>query len=280
VTNTNATPMTPTSFGGSTNVHFEYYNMRPNPADPFRPLDCAVFDRVEFLTPADTLCVLTSCHNATFGPQEGYVVVTAQSPYVFDEDWCFDHLIGSELVVNASGVVFALNAAAFRCVVPPAAPCPGVQPCNGDMYERLPSVLMADSFLALAGSQLAMISGSSEPTDVRHLYFEVWNDNEIALSATRRFNCWFDQPLTVVSPLFSNAFLASTANAPDELDINCDGIGDVETGWFRVRTTAITNPDGTPAQTDDVGILGAITAGVSRQIDGGRLLWQDATPFR
>ena len=33
-------------------------NVTPNPDNPFRPLGCTVFDRIEFLTPADTICVL------------------------------------------------------------------------------------------------------------------------------------------------------------------------------------------------------------------------------
>ncbi|MCA8942722.1 MAG: hypothetical protein KDB80_09215, partial [Planctomycetes bacterium] len=195
VTNTNTAPATPTSFGGGTNVHFEYANVVPNPADACRPLGCIVFDRVEYLTPADTLSVLTSCHNATAaGGQEGYLVVTAQSPYVFNSDWCHDHLIGSEMVVNASGSVYAINAAALRCFEEPEVPCVLLQPCNGQLYECLPHCLM-DSFIALAGSQLALVSATDDdPNIVRDLYFEVWNDNEFALSATKRMNCWFDVP--------------------------------------------------------------------------------------
>ena len=70
VTNTNLTPQTRVSFGGSTNVHYQYVNVVPNRANRFRPLGCFIFDRVEFLTPADTLSVLTACHNATAGTQE------------------------------------------------------------------------------------------------------------------------------------------------------------------------------------------------------------------
>ena len=40
VTNTNLAPSTPTTFGGSTNVHYQYVNATPNPANPFLPLSC------------------------------------------------------------------------------------------------------------------------------------------------------------------------------------------------------------------------------------------------
>jgi len=71
LTNTDTQPATPLGFGGSTNVHFQYVNVIPDPADPFVPLGCTIFDRIEFLTPADTLSVLTRCHDATAGGQEG-----------------------------------------------------------------------------------------------------------------------------------------------------------------------------------------------------------------
>ncbi|MCA8941725.1 MAG: hypothetical protein KDB80_04125 [Planctomycetes bacterium] len=281
VTNTNTAPATPVSFGGSTNLHFEYANVVANPADAFRPLGCVVFDRVEFLTPADTLCVLTACHNATSAEgQEGYLTITAQDPSATNMDWCFDHLIGSEMVINAAGAIYGINAMPLRCreaiyVMQPTA----VMTMVGVRHEYLPSTLMCDSFLAVANSQLAIASLTDQPDHIRELYFEVWNDNEFALSATLRMNCWFDQPLTAVSPLFSEAFLTSTTHAPDELDINCDGLGDFETGWFRVSTRDITTPGGQSlgiAQgiRSDSGMCGAITAGPVTSIDCARLLWE------
>ena len=58
VTNTATLPDGPLTFGGSTNAHFEYVNVtaNPNTANPlnkFLPVGCTIFDRVEFLTPAD-----------------------------------------------------------------------------------------------------------------------------------------------------------------------------------------------------------------------------------
>jgi len=90
VTNTNLQPATPQSFGGTTNIQFNYVNTIPNPADSQIPLDCFIVDRVESLTPGDTLSVLTSWHNAA--NQEGYVVVAAQDPSEFKTEWQFDYV--------------------------------------------------------------------------------------------------------------------------------------------------------------------------------------------
>ncbi|MCA8942954.1 MAG: hypothetical protein KDB80_10380 [Planctomycetes bacterium] len=236
VTNTNTAPMTPTSLGGSTNLHFEYFNVVPNPDNPFLPLDCVVFDRVEYLTPADTLCVLTACHNATAGGgQEGWVKVTAQAPQVFDTDWCFDFLIGSEVVVNAYGAMYSVNADPIATIPNPVC-----------LYEaQSGSGLLVDSYVAALNSSLALATNiPGNPYAIRHLLFSVWNDNETALSATLAFRCWFDQPLAAISPLFTEQFLRSVTNDPEELDINCDGIGDLETGWIKIDTTDVTLPGG------------------------------------
>ncbi|MCA8941576.1 MAG: hypothetical protein KDB80_03370 [Planctomycetes bacterium] len=265
VTNTNTTPATPTSFGGSINAHFEYVNVTPNPANAFMPLGCTVFDRIEFLTPADTLCVLTSCHNAAApGGQEGYVVVTAEDPNQFDTPAPgHNFLVGSEMVVNGAGTVYAINALAYDGYV---------RDLDGSISSAGQDVLIIDSYVALAGSQLTLINGEGGALDKNDVYFSVYNDNERALSATLRFNCWFDQPLTAISPLFAESFLASLPNDPAELDINCDGLGDLETGWATIQSRGVFKPGGQQISQDGT-ILGAITAGGASSIDGGRLLW-------
>ena len=280
VTNTATLPQTPASFGGSVNAHFEYVNVTPNPADPFMPLSCTIFDRVEFLTPADTLCVLTTCHNASApGGQEGYLVITAEDPRFFQRTAIHNDLIGSEMVVNGAGAVYSINAIAFEAGDDDV-PSTGELPLNGVCYELAPDVLYIDSYVALAGSQLALINADGAFRDKNDVYFAVWNDNERALSATLRFNCWFDQPLTSVSPLFAEAFLQSLPNDPQELDINCDGIGDIETGWATIDSRGVFQPGGQPILTPgatDGALLGSITAGPTTSINGGRLLWEFGT---
>jgi hypothetical protein len=247
VTNTNTQPQTPQSFGGSTLVHYEYVNTVPDPANPAIPLACTVFNRVEFLTPADTLSVATWCHNAvTPSGQQGYLVVSAQDPSKFDTAWKFDHLIGSELVVNAVGGVYSLNAIPFNAG--PSDPAGGGlmdgDPTDVDLdgqldfdgveYEAIPDVLYIDSFVAILGSSLSLVNLTGGPHARNTVAFDVWNDNEFPLSATLVMGCWFDLPLSSVSPLFEQWFLVmNTPHDPQELDINCDGLGDLETGWAR-----------------------------------------------
>ena len=270
VTNTNTQPATPTSFGGSINAHFEYVNVTPNAANAFMPLGCSIFDRIEFLTPADTLCVLTSCHNAAApGGQEGYVVVTAEDPNAFNTP-APGHafLVGSEMVVNGAGTVYAINALAYTGYA---------RGVDGSVQLPGQDVLIIDSYVALAGSQLTLINGFGSAQDKNDVYFSVYNDNERALSATLRFSCWFDQPLTEISPLFAESFLASLPNDPAELDINCDGLGDLETGWATIQSRGVFNPGGQPVSPDGA-MIGAITAGGASSIDGGRLLWATRDP--
>lgn len=306
VTNTSTLPDGPTTFGGSTNAHFEYVNVQPNataatnPLAHFLPSGCTIFDRVEFLTPADTLSVLTTCHNAFAGNgQEGYVVVSAENPArPMGNAWRHNYLIGSEVVMSGSGVTYMVNAIAIAGVGRrelveetegtgggggpiiiesdhhvdlTSGPFPHTLEFDGTKYARLPDALQGD-FIGAAGSQLALINLTGGPFISNTLYFDVYNDNELPLSTTLTFRCWFDQPLHMVSPLFSEANLANFPNDLEELDINCDGIGDLETGWFTVRSTG-TWFSGGQRHSPDGAILGSITAGHS-SIRGGRILWE------
>jgi hypothetical protein len=251
-----------------------------------------LFDRVEFLTPGDTLSVLTSCHNAvTPGGQQGYVVVSAQDPSQFGVEWSFNHLIGSELVVNASGGIFGLEMVALQSPQPDGAPTDVPDPFtgvadgelafDGNEYAALPDELYVDSFLALAGSRLTLLNLTGGP-DVRNtVQLLAWNDNEFPLSATRTFACWFDEPLSVVSPLFTEEFLANnTPDDPSELDLNCNGQGTLETAWIKLDSIGLHLPGGAPLidaagnPVTDGALLGAITAGPGSLVDGGRLLWE------
>ncbi|MEM7205829.1 MAG: hypothetical protein AAF628_36585 [Planctomycetota bacterium] len=277
VTNTNLNPATPVSLGGSTNVHYEYVNVTPG-STPFMPLNCVIFDRIEFLTPADTLSVLTTCHNAVAGNIEGYVVVTAEDPAaVYGTAWSFDYLVGSEIVISASGVGYSINA------IPFSSPVASMQPTDldgddkldfdGNEYEGIADYLIVDSFVAAASSQLTLINLTGGDQDKNTVLMSIWNDNEFPLSTTLAFNCWFDQPLSRISPLFSNAFLATVPNDPRELDLNCDGTGDIETGWAIIDSIDVSEPGGGTIATDGA-VLGAITTGPFTALSGGRLLWE------
>ena len=280
VVNTNLTPMTKISFGGSTNAHFVYVNVVRNILNPFRPLACNVFDRVEFLTPADSLSVLTGCHNATFGRQEGYLVVTAEDPTKYRTAWSHNWLMGYELVVSGSGVAYSIEAIPFQSPIAAGSPTDKNMNMRADLdgqeYSEVPDQLYIDNFVALAGSQLTLINLTGGPLDINTVYFAVWNDNEYPLSATIEFNCWFDERLTNISTLFSDAFLSGLPNDPIDLDVNCNNRNDLETGWAIVDSIDVRVPGGQSFSSDGA-MLGAITAGATTAIDGGRLLAESKT---
>ena len=284
VTNTDTQPQTPQSLGGSTNVHYEYVNVTPNTTNPFLPLACTIFDRVEFLTPADTLSVLTSCHNAVApSGQQGYLVVSAQDPTQFDVDWSHNDLIGSEIVINGSGGMYQVAMVGVRSPLADGEPTElldqggrgnGQLDFDGNEYFALPEQVHVDTFVALAGSRLALANLTGGLSARNTLKISAWNDNEFPLSATRAFACWFDEPLQVVSPLFNQTFLAqNTPDDPEEVDLNCDHVGDIETAWARIDSIDVSFPFGGQIAADGV-VLGAVTAGPGSMIDGGTLLWE------
>lgn len=274
VTNTNLLPATQTSLGGTTNVMFEYLNTIPNPADPQLPLGCFVTDRVEQLTPADTLSVLTTCHNAASAA--GYVVVTAQNPNLFKTAWSWNYLIGTEMVLTPLGGSYTISAIPFTSPLAEKAATDLDNDIeldfNGAEYEALPDVLYIPNFIAAAGSSLTLLNLTGGTQHTATIHFDIWNDNEFPMSSTKMFRCWFEQPLTNVSPVFSEAFLANnTPDDPSELDINCDNVGDLETGWARIDGLyASSSAESIP----DPALLGAITGGPIGNINGGDLLWE------
>jgi hypothetical protein len=281
VTNTNTQPQNPVSFGGSTGVHFDYFNVTPNPANAFQPLNCTDFDRHEFLTPADTLCVLTTCHNAvTAQGQEGYVVIKAENPSLFSSPWVFNFLVGSEIVINASGAIYSLNAIPFFGIgdglgSPTDVNRNGRADFDNVEYQAVPETLIVDSYVALVESQLAIVNLTGGPRDLNTLFFSIWNDNEFPLSATVVFNCWFDQPLKNVSPAFDENFLRGlAANDPNELDITCDGVGDLETGWALIDSIGVQLGQSGITFSADGAIVGSITAGGESLLGAGHLLWE------
>ncbi len=274
ITNTNLNPLS-----GSTNVHFEYVNLIEGPDDVF--VDCTVTNRVENLTPGDTLSVLSFCHNP-INEGLGYLVISAQNPGAFDEAWAFDHLIGSEIVFDDFKVFYTLNAIPFKSgqEAREATDVDGDGRLDFDdvEYEGVPDELYVDSFVAAVDSSLVLINLSGGPSHTAIVAFDIFNDNEFPLSATTDFFCWMqrclaeadDEDEPCISPVFSEVFLQNnTPDDPRELDIDCDNDNDFETGWFRIR--GLTS-NSTAQSIADPALLGAITDG--RLHVGGRRLWE------
>jgi hypothetical protein len=269
--------VTNTNVNQSTNAHFQYVNSIENSSNPLQPFGCVIFNRVENLTPADNLSVLTSCHNATAGKQAGYLVVAASDPTKgLITHWGFNYLVGSELVVNASGGMYRCGAIPANAVVNQGNPTDlgdGEMDFDNVEYEALPDTVIIDNFLAAGGSRLALFSLNGGPDALVSVQILAWNDNEYPMSQLFQFKCWFDQRLTKVSPLFEDNFLNNnTPEDEDELDTDCDGDDDYECGWA-ILDGVVANSPFTGQHPKPV-ILGAITSGPECLIDGGDLLWE------
>jgi hypothetical protein len=266
------------TFGGSTSIRFEYVNRIENAANPLLPLGCTIFDRVEFLTPADTLSVSTSCHNAVApGASSGYVVVSAEDPRAFGRSWSFNFLVGSAIVVTWTGAIYSTEAIPFISPLAPGA----ATDLNGNVrldfdgveYEAAPEFLIVPLFVpdTRSLSQITLINLTGGPKAINTVYLSVWNDDEVALSATLSFSCHLDRSFWWFGPLFEVPYFYFFPNNPGELDLNCDGVGDLETGWMIVDSIDVSMPSGLPIASD-----GALV-GSYVPIFGGELLWESFT---
>ncbi len=276
VTNSNLMPSTPFGFGGSTNVEFDYVNTVPDPLKPLEPLHCFVNDVVEFLTPADTLSVLTNCHNASTAG--GYLVVVAQDPTKFKTPWSWNWLIGSELVVTGTGGMYTLAAIPFESPLAQGTMTDldgdGQLDFDGSEYEGVPDTLYVDTFLAASGSGLSLINLSGGTDFLATVKLDLWNDNEFPFSTTFRFRCWFSRGVDQLSLVFDHEYLRwNTPHDPAELDIDCNGVGELETGWFRITGL---NVSSTRESYPNPALLGAVTTADSFLLEGGRLPWESA----
>lgn len=299
ITNTNLIPANQFQQGGTTKTHFEYVNITPNMAAGMskEPLACNVENSRPILTPADTLTVLTSCHNPAAN-KAGYLVVSALDPNFFNAPWAFDYLIGSELVVAAQGTMYSLNAVPFFAGDQysegdhtdfngdmgafPGGVGPGLGDGDGQLdfdgieYEQMPAELYIDSFVALGGSALTLINFTGGSAFTATVTIDIFNDNEQCTSVTFPFRCWFEERLADISLNFTDQFLQlNMMDSPFELDINCDGMDDLQTGWARIKPVSASSTGGQTIQNPV--FLGAITAGPGgplSAIDGGHLLWE------
>jgi len=258
----------------TTDVHFEYVNVSQS-GDPFLFADCTIADRVETLTPADTLTVVTSCHNSAQSGG-GYLVVTALDPDEVDTPWAFNHLIGSEQIVSIGGGIYGLEAIPFKASGAQGTPTDlnsdGRRDFNAGEYERLPDELYLDSFIGIISGELILVAFTG-PEYLVNVDFIIYNDDEFQLSGQFAFSCWSRVLLAQVSGFFTDAGLSTTSNDPRSLDIDCDNVDDVETGWAIVRARDAISP--TSPTIDDPALLGATTFPFGPFMNG-RLLWESA----
>ncbi len=209
---------------------------------------CAEFNRIERLTPCDTLSVLTGAHDPDM--EQGYVYVFARR-HPAGVPISFNHLIGQLLVLDSlQGFEYAANAVSFRSPRPRGLTTEldanGLRDLDDREYEPAPDQILVPRFLGQC-DPLAMQAPAGSPRCVRSrlilidltggasflttVDFLIHNDNEQVFSAEYSFRCWDDPLLLEISGAFAQTFLAGTADAPDEIL----GAPQLESGWIRIN---------------------------------------------
>ena len=232
------------------------------------------FDRFEYLTPGDTLCVLADDHNPE--QDQGFLVVSAVDPSNMDRLVDFDHLIGSAIVVQSGlNFLWQYTPYAFRGRPgdgDPADPCAldgpdedgdddGAIDFDGTEYDLFPNALYIDSFLEEQGSftnQLTLMSmaGSTYESEVNFLF---WNNIEQKFSRSYRFTCWAQTALSDISAIVTNL-------GGDEEEL---GHNDVETGWASMTAGRILDGAGNPVrnEADDANAVAPLLGVFAQFID-------------
>lgn len=259
--------------GGAVRALFRYVNTEWDPWDPKNEPDCKTLYRAEHLTPADTVTVVSRCHNAP-NPTQGYLVVSAQSATAGFAS-SHNHLIGSTVVISGVGQLYSLLPYSFEALTPEGTSTDldfdGRLDFDGAEYEALPDSIYLDSVLTLASCKLALVSLASNRDSLVQTSFSIWNDDEFPLSLTLSFRCWYEERLDVLSPLFSSTYLnLSTPNDPNEVDADCDGDDDAESAWIKIDGVTASSAFDTQVNPP---LLGALTSTSAAALDGGRILW-------
>lgn len=213
------------------------------------------FDRYEFLTPGDTLCVIASEHNVDRG--RGFLVVTAHDANG-EALIGFDHLIGSAIVVQ-SGLNFLWSYPAYGMQTgrtnvdcTPSDPDAiinggdgdGVPDYDGVEYAEFPEVLMIDTFFEEGGdhafhNQLTIMSTSGREYK-NELDFLFFNNIEQKFSRSFQFTCWWSGSLSEISSIAGGL-------GGDEVEFGHK----TETGWARFEGARIIDGAGNPVTRSD-----------------------------
>lgn len=195
-------------------------------------LACLEFNRSHYLTPLDTLSVVTRAHNPS--TEQGYCYVFAKN--AAGQATSFNHLIGTSLAIQAiDSSSYGINAVGFRSLAGPGQVTDvdgdDHRDLNGIEYEPAPGEILIPRFLGQRSAdegQLILLGLSGGTQFTTTVDFTVFNDNEEPFSAQRSFRCWDKLPLLGVSTVFSNDWLSGTSQSPGE------SVGMRETGWMRI----------------------------------------------
>ncbi|MFN0243571.1 MAG: hypothetical protein ACKVWV_11820 [Planctomycetota bacterium] len=242
------------SFGASVRAHFIFVDA----------VSCNEFDRSEILTPNDTFSAITT--SFVSGVPRGFGYVFAQS--TGGQAISHNHLVGMTSHLDGiAAMSYSLAAVTFRSPRAQGANTDldfdGVRDLDGLEYNACFEEVLVPRFLGQRGTfqeELILIplsGGSAFTTTARFL---VYNDNENVFSASYPVRCWARVPLTSISSVFTQTFLASTNDDPGE------SLAGRETGWFVLDGGTATS--GT-ATIQDPALLGVL---ISPEAGGGPIL--------
>ena len=214
--------------------------------------DCLEFDRYEFLTPGDTLCVLADLHNPE--QDKGFLVISAADPSTLDKVK-FDYLIGSAILVQSDlNFLWAYTPYAFigRPGDAEGDPCErpttnddndGALDFDGIEYSKFPEELFIDSFFEEKNNftnQLTLMSTAGQDY-INEVNFWFWNNIEVKFSRTLKFVCWWSGTLAEISQVV-------TSLNGDEEEM---GHAPVQTGWAQIQGNRILDLAGNPVEVGD-----------------------------
>jgi hypothetical protein len=233
VTNTN-TGVNPDGSNGTVIVEFVYigkFNLQ------HQVINCLEFDRPEILTANDTISVITKVHNPQ--QEQGFVYAFAKD-LVTGKAKVFNFLIGNVLTLESiTQLEYSMNPVAFKGIGNGSGNTDlnnnGLLDLDGMEYESVPDQILIPRFIGVDGvhynSELILIGLTGGALFQTIVDFLIFNDNEEAFSAQFTFQCWNRVPLIQINGVFTQQFLKSTNNAPNEII----GAPQVEAGWMKLN---------------------------------------------
>ena len=222
--------------------------------------DWSEFDRFEFLTPGDTLCVLADQHNVD--QNDGALFVLSMDPETM-EYVTFEYLVGSALMVDSDiNMMYSYTPVCLTGVPTSNDVCDLAETdldgdtapdFDGAEYGMLPNQVIIPTFIEEKGqfsNELALFTtaGGYYDVEVNWLFY---NNNERAYSRSQRITCYWKGALSEISNV-----VTVLNGDPDELA--------VETGWAVGTTGRVI--DGAGNTVDGVS---APLVGVFAQFAGG-----------
>lgn len=246
VTNTNA-DFAPAGnlYAGTVDVEYVYIGKQNSLG---QEIPCLETNFTRRLTPNDTLSVIARVQNPN--QELGYLYVFAKSPTT-GQAIVFNHLVGSALILDGfTGADYGFEPYAYLGIGERGTPTDhdgdGVRDLNSIEYACSPDVLLFPRFFGQSEqvpnqefhggvasgfeSELVLLNLSGGKDWDAVVDYLIYNDNEEVFSAQSGFVCWEKRTLLDVNSAFSQAFLASTNQNPNEVL----GEPSIETGWFRL----------------------------------------------